>query len=201
MIYDISQRVFGCEVYPGNPSPELTHVHSIEKGDHSNLTAFFMCTHNGTHADAPRHFLTHGKSIDEVDIRRFVGWAYVHTHNGTVTARDAREIVKNAALEREGTQKKILFRGEAVVSVEAARLFADEGVELLGCEAQTFGPNNARGEVHRILLEAETVLLEGIRLSEVADGAYFLNCAPLNLNGAEGAPCRAILLDSSEMLN
>ena len=50
-------------------------------------------------------------------------------------------------------------------------------------------------EVHQILLSVGTVLLEGIRLTSVPDGVYFLNAAPLNLGNADGAPCRAVLID------
>jgi arylformamidase len=45
------------------------------------------------------------------------------------------------------------------------------------------------------MLGAEVVLLEGIRLAEVPDGVYLLDAAPINLGGADGAPCRAILID------
>ena len=51
-------------------------------------------------------------------------------------------------------------------------------------------------EVHKILLSADVVLLEGIRLSAVSEGAYLLNAAPLNLSGADGSPCRAVLIDA-----
>ena len=66
---------------------------------------------------------------------------------------------------------------------------------LLGNESQTVGPENAPMEVHLILLGANVVLLEGIRLSEVSEGVYFLNAASLNLSGADGSPCRAVLID------
>ena len=49
-------------------------------------------------------------------------------------------------------------------------------------------------EVHLILLTADVVLLEGIRLAAVPEGVYLLNAAPLNLAGADGSPCRAILI-------
>ena len=49
-------------------------------------------------------------------------------------------------------------------------------------------------EVHLIMLGAELVLLEGIRLGEVEEGVYLLNAAPLNLGGSDGAPCRAVLI-------
>ena len=89
----------------------------------------------------------------------------------------------------------ILIKGKAEVSAEAARVFADAGVWLIGNESQTVGPENAPMEVHLILLGAEVVLLEGIRLAHVPEGVYLLNAAPLNLGGADGAPCRAILMD------
>ena len=41
----------------------------------------------------------------------------------------------------------------------------------------------------------KVVLLEGIRLDEVNEGMYFLSAAPLNIGKAEGAPCRAILIE------
>jgi arylformamidase len=77
---------------------------------------------------------------------------------------------------------------------EAAKVFADNKIKLFGNESQTVGPLDAPMEVHLIMLGAEIVLLEGIRLSEVPDGVYLLNAAPLNLGGSDGAPCRAILM-------
>ena len=45
----------------------------------------------------------------------------------------------------------------------------------------------------RIVVDLE--LLRGFdRASEVSEDAYFLNAAPLNLSGADGSPCRAILI-------
>ena len=88
-----------------------------------------------------------------------------------------------------------MIKGEAIVSLEAAEVFASEGILLLGNEAQTVGPEDAPMEVHQALLGAEIVLLEGVRLQNVPEGAYLLNAAPLNLSGADGAPCRAILLE------
>ena len=73
-------------------------------------------------------------------------------------------------------------------------MFAAAGIYLLGNESQTVGPEHAPMKVHLILLEAEVVLLEGIRLGEVREGAYTLFAAPINLAGADGAPCRAVLL-------
>ena len=195
-IYDISQEVFGCAVYPGDPSPERQVMLSISEGKMCNLTAFNMCAHNGTHVDAPFHFINEGRTIDQVDIDSFVGYCYVASHDGDITAEDANKIMDRAKDAAGDTDcyDRILVKGEATMTEEAAKVFADNKIKLFGNESQTVGPLDAPMEVHLIMLGAEIVLLEGIRLSEVDDGVYLLNAAPINLGGSDGAPCRAILI-------
>lgn len=169
-------------------------ISSMEKGDLYNLTAFSMCAHNGTHIDAPFHFIKYGKTVDSVSLDTFIGMAYVAEHNGIVSADDATEILEKAKKQNSEAAKRILIKGDAEVSAEAAKVFAESNILLLGNESQTVGPENAPMEVHLILLGAGAVLLEGIRLAKVSEGVYFLNAAPLNLSGADGSPCRAILI-------
>lgn len=193
-IYDISQEIFSCQVYAGDPMPEKRVLCSMEKGDLYNLTAFSMCAHNGTHIDAPFHFIKDGKTVDSIGLDTFVGMAYVAEYHGIVSADDATEILEKAKEQNSEAAKRILIKGDAEVSSEAAKVFAASNILLLGNESQTVGPENAPMEVHLILLGAGVVLLEGIRLAEVSEGVYFLNAAPLNLSGADGSPCRAVLI-------
>ena len=193
-IYDISQEIFTCQVYPGDPAPEREQLCSMEKGDSYNLTAFRMCAHNGTHIDAPFHFIKGGKTVDAIDLDAFVGMAYVAECHGVISADCAAAILEKAKKQNPEAAKRILIKGDAEVSAQAARVFAASGILLLGNESQTVGPEDNPAEVHIILLGAGIVLLEGIRLAEVSQGTYFLNAAPLNLSGADGSPCRAILI-------
>lgn len=193
-VYDISQEVFGCKVYPNDPMPEKIVLKSMQKGDVYNLTAFNMCAHNGTHIDAPFHFIKDGKTIDEICLEAFVGMAYVAEHHGLVTGNDATEIIEKAKKQNLEASKRILIKGEVEVSLEAAKVFASSDILLLGNEPQTVGPQNAPMAVHLTLLGANVVLLEGIRLGDVYEGVYFLNAVPLNLSGADGSPCRAVLI-------
>ncbi len=192
MIIDISQEVFSCKVYPGDPCPHMTRHLSIEKGDVCNLTEFSMCAHNGTHVDAPFHFINNGKTIEMVGLEPFVGDCFVAHHSGDVTASDANAILEKATMT--GASQRILIAGKATVTVEAAKVFVKKGVVLLGNESQTVGPESSPMEVHLILLGAEVVLLEGIVLKNVDEGRYFLNAATLGLGGCDGAPCRAYLI-------
>ena len=194
-IYDISQEVFSCQVYPDDPMPEKKTLKSMEDGEVYNLTAFSMCAHNGTHIDAPFHFIKDGKTVEELGLEAFVGMAYVAEYHGVVTGDDAAEIVKKAKKQSMEAARRILIKGNAEVSLAAAKTFAASDMLLLGNESQTVGPENAPMAVHLALLSADVILLEGLRLSEVSEGIYFLNAAPLNLSDADGSPCRAILID------
>ena len=196
-IYDISQEVFSCQVYPGDPIPQKKVLKSMEEGSLYNLTAFGMCAHNGTHIDAPFHFMKDGKTVDAICLDAFVGMAYVVEHHGIVCADHAAAIVEKAKKQNREAAKRILIKGDAEVSLEAAKVFACSEILLLGNESQTVGPKDAPMAVHQRLLGADVVLLEGIRLAEVLEGVYFLNAAPLNLSGADGAPCRAVLIEAA----
>ena len=193
-IYDISQEVFSCQVYKGDPAPERVVVSSMEKGDVYNMTAFSMGAHNGTHIDSPYHFFNDGKGVDQIPLSKTVGYAYVCEWDGDISGDDALKILQDAKALNIDCAKRILLKGKAVVTADCARVFAQNGVVLVGNESQTVGPENSPKKVHLILLEREVVLLEGVRLGEVSQGVYFLFCAPLNLAGADGAPCRAVLI-------
>ena len=137
-IYDISQEVFGCAVYPGDPAPERRVLLKKSEGAVCNLTAIQMCAHNGTHVDAPYHFLDEGKKIDEIDPAKWVGYAYVAEYEGLITEADAERILAEAKHAGEAYQKakaaagcgetdeidafrRILIKGRAVVTEEAAK--------------------------------------------------------------------------------
>ena len=192
MIIDISQEVFTCKVFPGDPAPVRSILSSVENGEVCNLTAISMCAHNGTHVDAPFHFVQDGKTIDRISLDCFVGPCWVSRHDGLVTGKDAAAILGKA--HNENADKRILIAGKATVTEEAAIVFADHGVWLVGNESQTVGPEDAPKRVHEILLGSGAVLLEGIVLTGVAEGKYALHAAPLNLGGSDGAPCRAYLM-------
>ena len=83
----------------------------------------------------------------------------------------------------------------STVTEDAARVFAHSGLCLLGNEGQTVGPEDAPMLVHKLLLQQQIALLEGIVLTGIPEGTYFLSAAPLKLAGADGAPCRACLIE------
>ena len=194
-IYDISQEFLTAQVYPGDPSPTLTRLASMDAGDLYNLTSFGASCHNGTHVDAPSHFIKGGKNVGDMDIEKTVGKAFVIECNGELGKKEIEAMLEKAKNHSTEAAKRILIKGDATISSEGADALNRGGVMLIGTESQSVGPFDAPMQVHKILLENEVVLLEGIRLCDVREGEYFLFAAPLNIGIAEGAPCRAMLID------
>ena len=204
-IIDISQELLTARIYEGDPTPKIESLSNMENGDLYNLSALSMCLHNGTHIDAPSHFIKGGKTVDKIPLDTFVGKCFVAEYEGEISAEDAAKILEKAKLAlaakslKNGTEsdaaERILLKGNLTVTEDAARVFAESKIKLLGNEGQTVGPEDAPMAVHLILLEKEIVLLEGIVLTEAHEGVYFLSAAPLNIKGAEGSPCRAWLTE------
>lgn len=194
-IYDISQEVMSCRIYPGDPKPKREQITSMSNGDLYNLTAFSMCAHNGTHIDAPLHFIENGKSVDKIPLENTVGYAYLSEFNGEMTEKDAEAIYNNALSKSRECAKRLLIKGNAVITEPAAEFFAQTDVCLIGVESQTVGKEDEPMSVHQILLNREVALLEGLCLEKAPEGVYLLSAAPLNLGGFDGSPCRALLIE------
>lgn len=186
-IYDISQELFSCSVFPGDLPPSKEQVLKLSEGAACNLTNLSMCAHNGTHVDAPYHFYENGKTVDELDLRKVIGTAQVIAFDGELRQADVDRLLQEKI-------RRVLFKGETMIGLESAQALNRHGVYLVGVETQTVGAAEAPRAVHRELLRQEVVLLEGVCLAGVPEGIYFLCAAPINLGGADGAPCRAVLI-------
>ena len=189
-VYDISREVFSARVYPGDPEPRTTPVYRLEQGDPCNVTALSLGSHTGTHMDAPSHFIPGGKTIDQVELSRCVGPCQV------VEAQGLLEKTWAAAVLQRGV-KRLLLKGQAQLSVEAAQELAQGGLLLLGVEAMSVAPDDDPASVHRALLEREVAVLESIDLRQVPAGDYILLAQPLKYGGLDGAQVRALLVEGS----
>lgn len=189
-IIDISKDVMLSDVYPGDPIPQLKKVKSIGDNCEYNLSKIDMCLHNGTHMDAPLHFLPNGSDITEIPPETFVG--------PCVVVEVAVEMITGAFVEEyfPRNAKRILVKsqGKAVFHESAASELSHLGYVLVGTDGMTVEPEGSDGRTHRMFMVDNIALLENLDLSEVKSGDYFLSAAPVKISGAEAAPVRAILV-------
>lgn len=189
-IYDITQELFTGKVYPGDPAPSFNRVLKISEGAPCNLTELRLGAHNATHMDAPYHFYDNGITMEQLDLYRCIGPCTVASLSGR-SPEVIADLLKNS-------KKRLLIKGETIVSLDIAKLLNFYGIVLVGVEGQSVGPVDAPIPVHLELLKKEVVILEGLVLQNVPEGEYFLSAAPIKLGGSDGAPCRAVLLDFDE---
>ena len=190
--FDISKELFSSTVYPGDPAPSKKPFLSIEKGDVCNLTEITLGSHNGTHLDAPKHFVRDGLSVAEIPLDKTMGPCKLVSASGEITASQMQEWLL------DGT-KKLLIRGDILLTPEASSVMAKASLDLIGVEGQTVGLGDTQVTVHQILLGAGIIILEGLVLSMVPeDGAYFLSAAPIKMDGLDGSPIRPVLISYSK---
>ena len=189
-IIDISKDITCCELYPGDPPVRLETVQTIADGCDCNLSAIYTGLHNGTHADAPLHFLDGGDSIEKAELRVFLGECHViEVPPGAITG----EYVNRCFPEKA---ERILVKsgGKAWFLESAAEELAFSGVRLIGTDALSVGTAGAQQETHIAFLRENVAILENLELENVKPGRYFLAAQPLKIGGAEAAPVRAVLL-------
>lgn len=190
-IYDISKELFSTPVYPGDPAPGRTPFLEIEKGAVCNLTVLTMGSHNGTHLDAPKHFCREKGGVDTISLDKCMGMCKVAALEGEVGRGELEKLLA------DGT-RKLLLKGEILLTPECAQVMAEKRLDLIGVEGQTVGEGEGQILVHRILLSAEVVILEGLVLKDITPGSYFLAAQPLKMEGLDGSPVRPVLLDIHE---
>ncbi len=184
-LIDISQELFSSMVYPGDCPPTCKRVREIANGDLYNLTELSLSAHNGTHLDAPLHFLADGKDIAQMSLARCIGPC-------TVAELPADPDAIKALLQY--AKPRLLLKNMPALTEETAALLGAH-LLLLGTEAISVGSL----AVHKQLLQRDVAILEGLVLSHVAPGDYTLIAPPLKLDSSDGAPCRAVLIKEPEV--
>lgn len=189
IIYDITPDIFSAKLYPGDSEPVLKKRAEIKNGSEYNLSDISMCLHTGAHIDAPLHFLEDGESVDRVAVSKFVGRCVVREANGPVTAQ---WVEKNLPWD---CKRLIIKCGSSGYLMDNAVFeLCRFNIELVGIDSVSVASEENEGSVHRELLNNGIAVLEGIDLSGIAPGEYFLFAPPIKIGGAEAAPCRALLI-------
>lgn len=190
-IIDISKKFFSCDIYPGDPEPESEVLSSISEGSSCNLTRLHACVHTGTHVDAPAHFVENGKTIEDLALEPYIGpCTVIEVKGGVITGEHVDEF-----FPKKCERLLIKGNGRAFFMDSSAQELAERGLVLIGTDSLSVGSKGNQVGPHRAFLQNNVAVLEGLDLSEVKPGNYFLFAPPVNLDGLEGAPARAVLID------
>ena len=208
-LYDISVPISPetTPIFPGDPRVRVRPVARIAKGDPLDLTMLSLGVHTATHIDAPSHFVAGAPAVEGVPLEACFGPALVLSVD-TAGAIDAGTL-ENAGVPPGTTRLLLKTRnsglwrtqdfdgGFAALAPDAAPWLLERGIVLVGIDYLSIEPLEASTlgfPVHKALLGAGVVILEGVDLSEVEAGEYTLACFPIKITGSDGAPVRAVLM-------
>ncbi len=198
-LFDISVPLSpSAPSFPGDPKVILEAL----PGDFV-VTRLEFGSHCGTHLDLPGHLDIEGPPGDRVPLAELIGPCLVYDLSGHLGPVDGRAL---AGLPDGGPERLLLKTGNSrlwrqgqfvdhyqALTPDGAACLVERGVRLLGMDYLSVECSKGTGEVHRLLLEAGMLVLEGLDLTAVLAGVYELICLPLKLAVADGVPCRAVL--------
>ena len=189
-------------VWQGDPNIELITDTTVEKDDSMN-SSLRLGAHNGTHIDAPAHFIKDGFGVDKIEPHKLVGeCTIIQIDSDTITANvlHGKNFKSRVLFKTKNSERKLLddpnFHTDYVYLTEdGVEYLIEKGVILVGTDYLGIEKKSAPGHpVHTKLLEKEVVIVEGLNLVDVQPGNYELIVLPLKLKDLDGSPARAFLI-------
>ena len=199
--------------YPGDPEPKLSKYITLEK-DGCRVMKLNICTHTGTHMDAPAHFMKNGKTIDNIDLKNCMGRAVVvHLPNlkpyYEIVPEDfnsLEEHIKNSSIVlfntgwiyKVGTEE---FYKHPYISKSSAQYLKDLGIKAVGVDMLNVDKTCVEGEqytenstsAHNVFLGNDILIVENLinleKLNTTGSTVMFL---PLKIKDGDGSPVRAV---------
>jgi arylformamidase len=192
-------------VGPNAPS-RVYRFFDVNKGDPVTMARLELSSHDGTHIDAPLHFIPGGSTIDKMPVEATNGPCRV------IEIKDDKDItIKELEPYKIKEGERILFKtknsphvykdrvykGQWVALVpETADYLVAKKIRIVGLDYLTVAhtePPQSINKVHRALLNAGIYILEAINLDGVPAGKYEMMCLTLRIENGDAGPCRVIL--------
>jgi len=207
IIYDITATISPTLPFFGNEGPTVRQLTYLDKGDDYNLTLLKMTAHTGTHADMPLHFIREGDSCEEIPLEHFYGLAKVfrintcaHICKTDLEKLDIQpgDIILLDTGQSAYMQQVPLKQDFIALTPAAAEYLVEKKVRTIGIDYLSVDPYEAADfPAHKILLGNGVAILEGLVLSDVPEGTYTLSALPIKIEGSDGSPVRAILINTT----
>lgn len=200
-IYDVSMSIQeGMTVYKNKPEKQPSF--ETVQNNYVSETRVSLDVHTGTHVDAPLHMVVSGETMESIPLEHLVGPCRVldlsHVKDG-ITEEDLEPfnvqeeeflLLKTANSQEESFNPDFIYVKEG-----AARLLVEKRVKGVGIDALGIERSQPGHPTHKALFGAKIIIIEGLRLSEVPEGSYFMMAAPIKLIGTDAAPARVVLIE------
>ncbi len=198
----------GLLTWPGDPGISVTPSARLSKGDPSNVSHLELGTHTGTHVDPPYHFIDGAATIDKLDLELLSGDAFVadlgdarmvgaaELSNAGIPEDCERLLLKTTNSEMWRDMPRSFPNHYVALTEDGAQWVVKRRIRVLGIDFLSVEAADSPGNsVHKTLLKDAVIIVEGLNLADVAPGRYRFVCLPLRIEGGDGAPARAVLIE------
>lgn len=200
-MYDVTSTIYeGMTVYKDKPEkqPKLNRV----TNGYVSETRLELDVHTGTHIDAPLHMVTDGDTFESIPLESLVG------HCKVLDLTDVKNGITQLDLEKFEIQENdfVLFKTKnslddafnydfIFLAIDGAEYLSKIGIRGVGIDALGIERSQEGHPTHKNLFENDIIIIEGLRLSKVEQGDYFMVAAPLKLTGTDASPARVLLFE------
>lgn len=203
IVHDVTLPIYtGMPVYKNKPEKQPA-FETVTNG-HVTETRISLDAHTGTHIDAPLHMDPNGATIETIPIEDLVTPVRLFDLTAVEDGIDAQD------LEPLGIQagEFVLFKTKnsfdeafnfnfIYLKESAARYLASIGIKGVGIDGLGVERSQPEHPTHRLLFDRGIIVIEGLKLDQVAPGRYLMVAAPLKVRGIDAAPARILLLEES----
>ncbi len=218
-IYDISMEIRkDMPVYKNKEEkkPKIAATRTIEQG--ANESRISIESHTGTHADAYFHMIANGRTIDKIELEKFVGECLVidfSNKRDKITIDDFNELFNNKKTKNDKNAQQIFIKKNDILLLKTrktpmesfdfnftyldksgAEFLAKRKVKCVGIDNLGIERGQPGHETHKILFKGGIPIVEGLELPKIKQGRYFFVGMPLKIKNGDGSPIRAILVDN-----
>ena len=204
-IYDLSPEISESMMIYKNrleKRPKITSTRTLKEG--ANESKLDIYVHTGSHVDAPYHVLQDGKTIEKINLDKFMGRCVVLDFTKTKDSITKNHL-KNAKIKLQKNEivllktknkaaKKFDF-SFAYLEKSGAEYLASKNIKAVGIDSLGIERSQPNHETHKILAKKNIPIFEGLNLSKVNQGRYFFYGFPLKIKKGDGSPVRAVLTD------
>jgi len=212
---DLSQPIFdagpNCPAHP----PVRSEVSSDHQHSDWHWETLTLASHTGSHLDAPLHKIVGGQSIDQMNLDRFAGQAYIANLRPLEPETRITPQMLTSALPSNMPPDSIVLMatgwgdirerserwlyGSPKLTPEAAQWLVDAGIRGLGVDHWGIGgwDKDNDASVHTILLGRGIWIVEELRLPLEVCGLPMPQsfiALPINLRAHSGAWCRPVFV-------
>jgi arylformamidase len=204
MIYDVSMLIHeDIQVYKNKEEKKpIFKTQANHKDDQVHETQLTFNLHTGTHVDFPLHMIAKGKTSDTEEITNLIGSCKVLDMTKVKTSIGKEELEKHQIEEDDflffktrNSNFESFLPDFVYLNEEGAKYLKSLKVRGVGTDGLGIERNQKEHPTHKILLENDIIIIEGLRLKDVPEKTYDMVCLPLKIKGVEALPARVILLD------